>query len=77
MEWLTALLADIIRPIIREELAQLKLFIQTQYQRNEIYERIDRESEELISAALQASTPEEVKAHLRKLKATRAELRSS
>lgn len=74
MEFLTSLLASIIRPIIQEELQALKVFFLEQYQRNEVYEKYDREAEELIEAANKATTTEEVRAHLRKLKETRAKL---
>ena len=77
MDFLTKLLASIIRPIIREELAELKVFVSTQYQRLRDYERHDAEAEELIKAANEATTTEEVKAHLRKLRESRARLRSN
>lgn len=75
MEFLTGLLASIIRPIIQEELAELKAWAFMQAKRLETYEKHDREAEELILAAEKATTPEEVKAHLRKLREARAHLR--
>lgn len=72
--FLTGLLSSIIRPIIQEELKDLKEFALEQYERLQSFERIDAESLELITAAENATTTEEVKAHLRNLKATRAKL---
>lgn len=78
MAWLTSfltgLLGDILRPLIREEFQKLKLFIADSVERRRIYEKYDREAEELIKQAENASTTEEVRAHLRQLKDARAKL---
>lgn len=78
MAWLTSfltgLLSKIIRPIIQEELAKLQLFIADSVERRRIYEKYDKEAEELIKQAESATTTEEVRAHLRRLKETRAKL---
>ena len=70
--FLQGLLASVIRPIIQEELKELKQFAQEQYQQLESYKRHDLEAEELIKAAELATTTEEVKAHLRRLRESRA-----
>jgi len=72
--FLTGLLGEIIRPIVREEFAQLKLYIADAVERRRVFEKFDREAEELIKQAEAASTTEEVRAHLRRLKSIRAEL---
>lgn len=78
MAWLTSfltgLLGDILRPLIREEFQKLKLHISDSVERRRIYEKYDREAEELIKQAENASTTEEVRAHLRRLKDARARL---
>lgn len=74
--FLTGLLSSIIRPIIQEELKELKDFAKIQYQRLQSYKKHDLEAEEIIAAAELATTPEEVKAHLRRLRDTRAKLHS-
>ena len=78
MAWLTSfltgLLGDILRPLIREEFQKLKLHIADSVERRRIYEKFDREAEELIKQAEQATTTEEVRAHLRSLKNARAKL---
>ena len=74
MEFLTGLLAKVIRPIIQEELKELKEFAKEQYQQLQSYKKHDVEAEEHIKAAELASTPEEVKAHLRRLRDSRAKL---
>ena len=72
--FLTGLLSSIIRPILVEELGKLKLHITDSVERRAIYEKYDKESLELIEQANQATTTEEVRAHLRQLKAARAKL---
>lgn len=74
MNFLTGLLASIIRPIIREEIADLKAHLSEQINRQKAFSEFDREADELIKAADQATTTEEVKAHLRRLKEARAKL---
>jgi len=69
--FLTSLLADIIRPIIREEIQGLKNFIDNQVGRKEIYEKYDREAQELIERMASASTSEERWAILQELKNSR------
>jgi len=73
--FLTGLLSSIIRPIIQEELKELKEFAKIQYQRLQSYEKHDNEAEELIKAAEKATTTEEVKSHLRRLRESRASLK--
>lgn len=75
MEFLTGLLASIIRPLLREEIEKLKDFIVEREDRKEAFIEFDREADELIEAAGKATTTEEVKAHLRRLKATKARLK--
>jgi hypothetical protein len=75
MDWLTSLLAAIIRPIIQEELRDLKAWAFLQSERLKQYEKIDQEAEELIQAMAQATTAEERWAHLRRLQSLRASLR--
>ena len=72
--WLQGLIATAIRPIIREELGELKLFMTNQWLQKKNFEKYDQEAMELINAAEQATTTEEVKAHLRRLRAIRARL---
>mgnify|MGYP006308515107 CR=1 FL=1 len=74
MAFLQGLLASVIRPIIQEELKELKEFAQEQHQQLESYKRHDLEAEQLIKAAETATTTEEVKAHLRRLRDSRAKL---
>ncbi len=72
--FLTGLLSNIIRPIIQEELAALKIVLFEYSERLQNSKKIDRETDELIKAAESATTPEEVRAHLRRLKDARAKL---
>ena len=78
MVFLTNLLASIIRPIIQGELDKLKSWvgekIETAVSRRDIYAKYDLEANELIKMAEQATTTEEVKSHVRRLKASRAKL---
>ena len=74
MTFLMGLLASIIRPIIQEEIANLKAYISEQYQLNKKFEGYDKEVVELIEAAENATTTEEVWAHVRRLKEHRARL---
>jgi hypothetical protein len=75
MEWLTGLLASIIRPIIEEELRDLKAWAFMQSERMRRYEQIDKEAEELIKSMANATTAEERWAHLRRLQSLRASVR--
>lgn len=74
MEFLTGLLASIIRPIIQDEIAKLKDYLAVQFQRNEIYDKYDKEALELIEQIAKANTSEERWAYVAKLKAKRASL---
>jgi len=74
MEFLRGLLAEILRPIIQEQFNELKQFISQSVARKKAYEKFDRKAQELIEQAENASTTEEVKAHLRRLKEFRATL---
>ena len=74
MAFLQGLLASVIRPIIQEELKELKEFATEGYQQLESYKRHDLEAEQLIKDAELATTTEEVKAHLRRLRESRAGL---
>lgn len=74
MEFLTGLLASIIRPLLKEQLEELKDYLAVQFQRNEIYDKYDAEAQELIESINKATTTEEVRAHVRRLKETRAKL---
>jgi phosphopantothenoylcysteine synthetase/decarboxylase len=76
--FLSGLLASIIRPIIQEQIEALKGWIldvvQTNVARKDSYDKHDKEAEEIIAAAEKATTTEEVKAHVRRLKDIRAKL---
>jgi hypothetical protein len=72
--WLTALLASIIEPILDRRLQRLESWAFDQSRRLQAYERFDREANELIEAAQNATTTEEVRAHLRRLRETRAKI---
>lgn len=72
--FLTGLLSSIIRPIIQEELGKLKLHIADSIERKRIYEKYDREAQELISAMAEASTSEERYAILSRIRNARAVL---
>lgn len=74
MAFLTGLLASIIRPIIQEEIGELKDFIAVQLQRNDIYQKYDLEAQEIIEQIAKANTSEERWAYVRRLKETRAKL---
>lgn len=74
MNFLTGLLASIIRPIIREEVEKLKAFISQQYMLDKKFREYDQEVMELIDYAEKATTTEEVWAHVRRLKERRAKL---
>lgn len=73
-KFLTGLLSSIIRPILQEEIAKLKGYLYEQNGRLQTYKKYDEEALELIEAANNATTTEEVRAHLRRLKETRARL---
>lgn len=67
MEFLTALLASIIRPIIQEEIAKLKDWVATQMGIKVGVEKIGVEAKGLMEELDNASSPTEIKAILRKL----------
>lgn len=69
--FLAAVLGPIIRPIIREEIAELKDFISKQVVRLETYKKYDVEAQELIEQIAKANTSEERWAYVAKLKAKR------
>ncbi len=71
MSWLITLLGSIIRPIIREEFANLKLMIRDSMERTRIYEQYDRERDDLTKEMAEASTSEERWAILQKIKNAR------
>lgn len=76
MEFLTGLLASIIRPIIQKEIADLKDYIAKLYQRNEKWNEYDKELEKYLPALAGASTSEERWALLADLKSRRPRLDS-
>lgn len=74
MNFLTALLSSILRPIIQEELKELKDWAFKQSVKLETFKSYDEKARKHIEAIEKASTPEEVKAHLRRMYADRAKL---
>lgn len=54
----------------------MKAFFIQRTERLEQYEKFEKEADKLIFAAQQATTTEEVKAHLRNLKAARPSIRN-
>ena len=72
IKFVTGLLSDIIRPILQEELAALKLQIQDSIERKRTYEKYDREADVLIKQIAEATTSEERWAHVRRLQDSRA-----
>lgn len=80
MTWLTSfltgLLSDIIRPIIQDELKELKDFAIKNYDRLKTYEKFDAEAYELTKSMAEASTSEERYAILSRIKDARAVINS-
>ena len=74
MEFLTGLLASVIRPIIREELEGLKAWAFEQSVKVEKFKEYDKRALANIEAMENASTTEEVKAHARRIYNDRATL---
>jgi hypothetical protein len=74
MEFLTSLLASIIRPIIREELDKFKDWAKEEFIQNKKFKEFDSVAMENIKAMESATTPEEVKAHARRIYQERARL---
>lgn len=72
MNFLTALLSPIIRNIIQDELKDLKKWAFEQSVKLETFKSYDEKARKHIEAIEKASTPEEVKAHLRRMYADRA-----
>lgn len=66
-KFLTGLLSDIIRPILREELQAIKNYYATEKQRLKDFEKHDAESQVFIKEMADASTSEERYAILQKL----------
>ena len=75
MDLLTGFLANLIRPLIREEIEGLKTFIAESVAQRSRFKEFDKEADELITQAQQATTTEEVHALLSRLNAARAKLR--
>lgn len=75
MNFLTSLLASIIRPIIQEELNDLKAWVIQNMAQADKFKEYDEIVERHINLIEQATTPEEVKAHVRRLYADRAKLK--
>lgn len=73
-EFLTGLLSDIIRPIIKEELEALRLVIADSIERKKSYKKHDNEASILESEMAAANTSEERYAILQKIKNSRATL---
>jgi hypothetical protein len=76
MTFLSSLLASIIVPILDERLKALEAKVESAFGRLDIYKKHDQEADALIEAANRATTTEEVKAHVRRLKSLRAQLKS-
>lgn len=74
MEWLSAFLASIIRPIIQDEFKEYRKWIIDGQLQLERFKEHDKEAQELIERIANASTSEERWAHLRDLRARRAKL---
>lgn len=66
--WLTDLLSKVIRPIIRDEIKELKEL----YFRHEEFKEYDRKNKELAEEMAKASTSEERWAILQKIRDNRA-----
>lgn len=74
MNFLTSLLASIIRPIIREELDDFKKWSKEEFIENKKFKEFDSIVMKNIDAMESATTPEEVKAHARRIYQERARL---
>lgn len=70
--FLTGLLADVLRPIIREELGKVKEEIISSIERKDAFGEYDAEVNELMKEMANASTSEERWAVLQKFKNARA-----
>jgi len=74
LEFLTGLLSSIIRPIIQDELRELKAWAFEQSVKVQKFKEYDKEALKNIEAMEKASTTEEVKAHARRIFNDRAKL---
>jgi len=74
VNFLTSLLSSILRPIIQQEFNELKKWLKESYLENEKFKEFDSIAMENISAMESATTPEEVKAHARRIYQERARL---
>jgi hypothetical protein len=72
MNFLTSLLAQIIEPILESKINELKDWFIENQTRIRKFEEYDKEALKHIENAKNASTTEEVKAHLRRLYDDRA-----
>lgn len=72
--FLIGLISKIVRPIIQEELQELKNWAFDQSIQLERFRQYDKTASKHIEQIEKASTPEEVKAHLRRMYADRAKL---
>lgn len=72
--FLMGLLAKIIRPIIEEQVKELKDFIVVSVERRQAFEKYDKEAQQLAEEMANASTSEERWAVLQKFKNARAGL---
>lgn len=73
--FLTTLLGNVIRPILREEIQSIKNWIQDNLAERKRFEAFDKEASEIIQQAQNASTVEEVNALLSRLNAARPTLK--
>jgi len=73
--FLTTLLGNVIRPILREEIQSIKNWIQDNLAERKRFEAFDKEASEIILQAQNASTVEEVNALLSRLNAARPTLK--
>lgn len=71
MNFITSLLASVLRPIIREQFEELKVFLANQWVRREAFRRYDQEATELMEQMANASTSEERWAILARIKKSR------
>lgn len=74
--WLTGLLTQILRPILTDLINDMKVDLLSEIAKQKQFEAFAREDDETIRLAQEATTTEEVKAHLRRLKSHRAILRN-
>jgi len=74
--FLVGLVTAIIRPIIQNEINQLKDWMEDSVMQNRRFKEFDVEAESLIKQASEATTVEEVNALLFRLNTARAKLRT-